>query len=71
MGTESKNGFCGLHGSSTTVTHCMSIPGSERSPGGECGNPLEYSCLENPMDGVDYTVHGVTKSRTRLSDLTN
>ena len=27
-----------------------SIPGSERSPGGEHGNPLQYSCLENPMD---------------------
>ena len=28
-----------------------SIPGLERSPGGENGNPLQYSCLENPMDG--------------------
>ena len=28
-----------------------SIPGSERSPGGGRGNPLQYSCLENPMDG--------------------
>ena len=27
-----------------------SIPGSGRSPGGEHGNPLQYSCLENPMD---------------------
>ena len=27
-----------------------SIPRSERSPGGEHGNPLQYSCLENPMD---------------------
>ena len=26
-------------------------PGSERSPGGEQSNPLQYSCLENPMDG--------------------
>ena len=34
------------------------------------GNPLQYSCLENPMDGeaCQATVHGVTKSRTRLSD---
>ena len=40
------------------------IPGSGRSPGEGNDNPLEYSCLENPMDGVDYTVHGVTKSRT-------
>ena len=48
-----------------------SIPGSGRSPGEGNGTPLQYSCLENPMDGVDYTVHGVAKSRTRLSDLTN
>ena len=40
-----------------------SIPGSGRSPGEENGNPLQYSCLGNPMDrgtgGV--TVHGVAK----------
>ena len=29
-----------------------SNPGSERSPGGRNGNPLQYSCLENPLDGV-------------------
>ena len=48
-----------------------SIPGLGRSHGGEHGNPLQYSCLENPMDrGVWWaTVHGVTKSQTRLSDL--
>ena len=42
------------------------IPGSERSPGGEYGNPLQYSCLENPMDTRAWqaTVYGVTKSRT-------
>ena len=41
-----------------------SIPGSGRSPGEEYSNPLQYSCLENPMDrGVwPATVHGVTKS---------
>ena len=40
-----------------------SIPGSGRSPGEGNGNPLQYSCLENPMDkGVWWaTVHGVTK----------
>ena len=40
-----------------------SIPGSERCPGEETGNPLQYSCLENPMDrGAWWTiVHGVTK----------
>ena len=46
------------------------IPESGRSPGGGHGNPLQYSCLENPMDrGARWaTVHGVTKSWTRLSD---
>ena len=41
-----------------------SIPGSGRSPGGRNGNPLQYSCLENPMDRGAWwaTVHGVTKS---------
>ena len=36
------------------------------------GNPLQYSCLENPMDGGSSyaTVHGVTKGRTRLSNFT-
>ena len=49
-----------------------SIPGSGRSPGEGNGNPLQYSCLENPMDGGAWraTVHGVTKSRTRQSDFT-
>ena len=49
-----------------------SIPGLGRSPGEGNGNPLEYSCLENPTDGGAWqaTVHGVTKSRTRLSDFT-
>ena len=47
-----------------------SIPGSRRSPGERNGNPFQYSCLENPMDGGAWwaTVHGVAKSRTRLSD---
>ena len=46
------------------------IPGSGRSPGEGNGNPLPYSCLENPKDkGACWaTVHGVPKSRTRLSD---
>ena len=48
------------------------IPGSGRSPGEGNGNPLQDSCLENPMDGGVWwaTVHGVAKSRTRLSDFT-
>ena len=43
-----------------------SIPGLGRSPGEGNGNPLHYSCLENPMDGGAWwaTVHGVEKSRT-------
>ena len=50
-----------------------SIPGSGRSPGEGNGNPLQYSCLENPMGGGAWwaTVHGVKKSRTRLSDFTH
>ena len=46
-----------------------SIPGSRRSPGGGNGNPLQYSCLENPRDGGAWPsmAHGVTKSQTRLS----
>ena len=47
-----------------------SIPGWGRSSGGGHGSPLQHSCLENLMDrGVWWaTVHGVTKSRTQLSD---
>ena len=46
------------------------IPGSGRSPGDGNGNPLQYSCLENPMDTEAWwaTVLGVAKSRTGLSD---
>ena len=43
-----------------------SFPGSGRSPGEGNGNPLQYSCLENPMDRGAWwaTVHGVVKSET-------
>ena len=46
------------------------ISGSGRSPRVGNGNPLQYSCLENSMDRGAWwvTVHGVTKSWTRLSD---
>ena len=49
------------------------IPGSGRSPGEGNGNPLQYSCLENPIDGgaLWATVHRVAKSRTRLSYFTS
>ena len=44
----------------------MGIPGLGRSPGGGHGNPLQYSCLANPMDRGAWqaTVHRVTKSWT-------
>ena len=38
--------------------------GSGRSPGGENGNALQYSCLENPMDRGAWRSHGVTESST-------
>ena len=45
-----------------------SIHGSGRSPGRGNGNPLQYSCLGNPMDGGAWwaTVHGVTKIQTEM-----
>ena len=50
-----------------------SIPGSGRSPGGGPGNPLQYSCLENPTVWGPWrnTVHGVAKSLTWLKQLTH
>ena len=47
-----------------------SIPGSGRFPGGGHGNPLQYSCLENPMNREVWQamVHGVAKSQKQLSD---
>ena len=46
------------------------IPGSGRSPGEGNGNPLQFYCLENPMDRGAWwaIVHGATKSQTWLSD---
>ena len=48
------------------------IPGSGSSSGEGNGNPLQYSCLENPTDGGAWQaiVHGAAKSRTQLSDFT-
>ena len=69
-------GFPG--GSDSQESACIagdlgSIPGSGRSPGEGNGNPLQYSCLENPMDGGAWraTVHGVAQSWTGLSDRTH
>ena len=49
-----------------------SIPGTGRSPGEGSGNPLQCSCLENPMDRGAWwaTIHGVAKSQTQLSKST-
>ena len=65
-GSDSKDSAC-------DVGDLGSIPGSGRSPGGGHGNPLQYSCPENPMDGGVWwvTVPGVEKSRTQLSDFHN
>ena len=48
-----------------------SISGDGRCPGGGHGNPLQYSCLENPIDKAAWqaTVHRVSKSRTQLTQL--
>ena len=65
-GSEGKVSACNVRDSG-------SIPGSGRSPGEGNGNSLQYSCLENSMDGGAWwaTVHGVAKSHTRLSDFTH
>ena len=62
-GTVVKNPLANV-GDATDVS---SISGSGRSPGGGNGNPLQFYCLENPMDRRAWqaTVHGVAKSRTR------
>ena len=58
-------GSAGKESACTVGDLLCSIPGLGRSPGEGKGYPLQYSGLENSMDG---TVHEVTKSRTRLSD---
>ena len=49
------------------------IPGLGRSPGGGHGNPLQYSCLQNPMNRGTWqaTVHRIAKSQTRLKRLSS
>ena len=58
--------------SACNVGDLGSILGSGRSPGEGNDNPLQYSCLENPMDRGAWgaTVHGVTKSQTQTEQLT-
>ena len=48
------------------VRDAGSIPGLERSPGGGLGNPLQYSCLENPMDrGAWKAIQSIGSQRVR------
>ena len=54
--------------SACSVGDLGSIPRSGRSPGEGNGNPLQYSCLENPMDGG---VQGIAKSHTQLNIFTS
>ena len=65
-------GVSEVKASACNVGDLGSIPGSGSSPGEGNGNPLQYSCLENPKDGGAWwaSVPGVAKSRTQLSDFT-
>ena len=69
---QSFTGGSGCKTSAYNVGDLGLIPGSGRSPGEGNGNPLQYSCLDNPMDTGAWqaAVHGVAKSRTGLSDFT-
>ena len=51
------------------IRDAVLIPGLSRSSGGGHGNPLQYSCLENPKDGGAWqaTIHGVAKSQTEAT----
>ena len=66
-------GFPGGASGKEPIGQCRrpSVPGSGRSPGEGNGNPLQYSCLENPMDRGAWwtTVHRAAKSQTRLKGL--
>ena len=74
MGTD-RDDFCGgpvvknLPPSAGDTGDVGAIPGSGRSPGGGNSSPVQYSCLENPMERGAWqaTIHGVTKSWTGLS----
>ena len=62
-GLDSKESAC-------SVGDLGLIPSSGRSPGEGTDNPLQYACLENPMDGGAWwaTVRGITKSWTQPND---
>ena len=57
-----------LYANAGNVRDMNLIPGSGRSPGEGRGNPLQYSCLQNPLDRGAWqaTVYGVAKSWTQL-----
>ena len=59
------------HASAGDVRDSGSVPGFRRSPGGGHGNPLQFSWLENPMDGGAWwaTVYKAARSQTRLKRL--
>ena len=65
-------GGSGVKNPLATAGDAASIPGLGRSPGEGNGNPLQHSCLENPIDRGAWqaTIHGVAKSPTWLSDWT-
>ena len=68
-----RKGFPGGSGGKESACNAVYpglIPGLGRFPGEGNGNPLQYSCLENPMDGGTWwaTVHGVVNSWIQLSD---
>ena len=74
MGKDSRKGWMvtlvvkNLPANARDVRDAGLILGLGRSPGGRHGNPLQYSCLENPMDRGAWRamVHGVTESWTQL-----
>ena len=74
-GLKNSTGFPGgleVKASACNAGDLSSIPGLGRFPGEGNGNPLQYSCLENPMDGGAWwaIVQGVAKSRTQLRNFT-
>ena len=66
-GASSKESDC----NAVTLETLSSVPGWERSSEGVHGKPVQYSCLENPMDKAPWwgTVHSTARSQMRLSDL--
>ena len=70
------SGLASLHSSEVKASACNegdlgSIPGSGRSPGEGNGNPLQYSCLENPMDGGAWWVYSQSLGYYKLDKQKN